>query len=86
MVWFFFGGDLLLIKVQISLMFSIIALSSYSLITRNVDYSSYTLFLLGALVLFLGIEKLRNDRKIRGYVCILVALFVLLVSLQGFCN
>ncbi|MFD4816754.1 YczI family protein [Peribacillus butanolivorans] len=62
------------------------ALSSYSLITRNVDYSSYTLFLLGALVLFVGIEKLRNDRKVRGYVCILVALFVLLVSLQGFCN
>ncbi|MGW6298151.1 hypothetical protein, partial [Peribacillus butanolivorans] len=35
----------MLIKVQISLVFSIIALSTYSLITRNVDYSSYTLFL-----------------------------------------
>ncbi|MGE7765076.1 DUF3953 domain-containing protein [Peribacillus sp. NPDC096540] len=35
------------------------------------------MFLLGALVLFLGIEKLRKDRKaFRGYSMILASLFL----------
>ncbi|MFD6440286.1 DUF3953 domain-containing protein [Peribacillus sp. NPDC060186] len=85
MICFFFGGDLLLIIVQISLAFSIIALSSYNLITRNVEDSPYSMFLIGALVLLIGIEKLRKDRKaFRGYFMILVSLFLFFAFIQGF--
>ncbi|OKL35293.1 hypothetical protein BLL40_16220 [Domibacillus mangrovi] len=63
----------------------IISLSSYSLLTQNVELMPYLMLLVGASLLMTGVDELQKDRKgFWGYVSIMVSLFAFYVSIQGF--
>ncbi|RAS75132.1 DUF3953 domain-containing protein [Priestia endophytica] len=63
----------------------VLVLSGYSLITQNFKLMPYFMFLLGAMVLVTGLIELKRDKKeASGYVCIIVSLFAVYVSIQGF--
>ena len=54
----------------------IIALSTYSLISRNFESMSFVMMLLGAFMLLTGLSELQKDRKkFEGYILLLLYLF-----------
>ncbi|MFC0210988.1 DUF3953 domain-containing protein [Paenibacillus chartarius] len=63
----------------------VIGLSSYLLITKNFELMPYLMLFLAIFMLVTGlIECQRNRKGIWGYLSILVSLFILFVSIQGF--
>ncbi|MFP7226430.1 DUF3953 domain-containing protein [Priestia filamentosa] len=45
----------------------------------------YSIFLLGVMILVTGLLELKRDKKeFWGYVCIILSLFAVYVSVQGF--
>ncbi|WP_042348628.1 DUF3953 domain-containing protein [Bacillus massiliigorillae] len=62
-----------------------VGLSAYALITEKYDYNSYTLLLLGFIMLLMGLEELQKDRKnFWGYIGIIASVFVFFVSIKVF--
>lgn len=62
----------------------VIALSSYSLISRDFELMPIVILFLGAFMLVTGLSELQKDRKrFEGYMFIIVSLFIFFVSIQG---
>lgn len=62
----------------------IIALSTYSLISRNFESMPFVMMLLGAFMLLTGLSELQKDRKkFEGYLFIVVSLFIFSVTILG---
>ncbi|WP_019392389.1 DUF3953 domain-containing protein [Priestia filamentosa] len=72
-------------RLRIFLSVIVLILSVYSLITQNFKLMPYSMFLLSAMILVTGLIELKKDKKeFWGYVCIIVSLFAVYVSIQGF--
>ncbi|KYG32935.1 DUF3953 domain-containing protein [Priestia endophytica] len=72
-------------RLRIFLSVIVLILSVYSLITQSFKLMPYSMFLLGAMILVTGLMELKKDKKeFWGYVCIIVSLFAVYVSIQGF--
>ncbi|MBT2655817.1 YczI family protein [Bacillus sp. ISL-18] len=59
-------------------------LASYGLITKNFEFNYFMIFLLGLTMLIFGLEEFRKERKMYGWLMVVVFLFSLFVSIQGF--
>ena len=71
--------------IKVLLGITVIAISSYSLITRNSELMPIMMLFLGTFMLVTGLVELQKDRKrFEGYMSILVSLFIFFVSIQGF--
>ncbi|MED3726297.1 DUF3953 domain-containing protein [Priestia filamentosa] len=63
----------------------VVILSGYGLLTQSFKLMPYSMLLLSALILVTGfIELQKNKKEFWGYVCIVVSLFALSGSIQGF--
>ncbi|MFY0782962.1 DUF3953 domain-containing protein [Peribacillus simplex] len=63
----------------------VLALSATQLITGNVKLLPYSMFLLGLMMLVIGITELQKDRKgFVGYMCLVVSLLVLFTVILSF--
>jgi hypothetical protein len=63
----------------------VVILSGYSLLTQSFKLMPYSMLLLSALILVTGfIELQKNKKEFWGYLCIVVSLFALSGSIQGF--
>ncbi|MGG0369355.1 DUF3953 domain-containing protein [Priestia endophytica] len=72
-------------RLRIFLSVIVLVLSGYSLITQNFKLMPYFIFLLSAIILVTGLIELKRDKKeFWGYACIIVSLFAVYVSIQGF--
>jgi Protein of unknown function (DUF3953) len=72
-------------RLRIFLSVIVLILSVYSLITQNFKLMPYSMFLLGTMILVTGLIELKKDKKeFWGYVCIILSLFPVYVSIQGF--
>ncbi|RAS74481.1 DUF3953 domain-containing protein [Priestia endophytica] len=72
-------------RLRIFLSVIVLILSVYSLITQNFELMPYSMFLLGTMILVTGLLELKRDKKeFWGYVYIIVSLFAVYVSVQGF--
>ena len=70
--------------VRIILAIVVIVLSGYSLIAQTLELMPYYMFFLGALMLVIGLAELQKDRKVWGYMNIVISLFVFIASIQAF--
>ena len=71
--------------IRIILAIIVIALSSYSLISKNFELMPFMMLFLGAFMLVTGLSELQKDRKrFEGYMFFIVSLFIFFVSIQGF--
>ena len=62
---------------------AVIVLSIYGLISQNFMYMPYSMFLLGALMLAMGLTELKEDRKrVFGYLFLILSLFIFFVIVQ----
>ena len=80
----FTRGELIVNIIKIILAISVLTLSVFSLINRSLNSISIMAFLLGALLLTMGVEEIKKDKKTIGYLLIVAAVFNLLISFQGF--
>ena len=66
--------------------FSIVAflLAAYGLITKSYVLGDIMIFFLGLTMLVMGLEELKNERKVIGWLLIVVFAFSLFVSIEGF--
>ncbi|WP_078552095.1 YczI family protein [Bacillus alkalicellulosilyticus] len=62
----------------------VILFAAYGLITQNFKYSHIMTFFMGLMMLVMGLEEFRKDRKAYGWLFVVVFLFSLFVSIQGF--
>lgn len=69
--------------IKIILALIVIALSGYGILT-GADLTSVTIPLLGALLLVMGAEQVKDGQKPVGYLLVIVGLFNLFVAVQGF--
>ncbi|WP_087974578.1 DUF3953 domain-containing protein [Oceanobacillus rekensis] len=67
---------------KITLAISVIALSILGQIIDGMNLTSIMLFLLGALLLTMGAEEIKKEKKSVGYLLVIVAFFNFLVSIQ----
>ncbi len=69
-----------------SQVFSIVAflLAAYGLITDSFQFGDIMIFFLGLAMLVMGLEELKNERKVIGWLLIVVFVFSLFVSIEGF--
>lgn len=83
MLWM--GGVICLLRI-LRYVFSVLGLffAAYSLITQNFRVTPYMLLFLGLMMLVMGLEEFQKDQKAYGSLFILVFLFSLYVSIQGF--
>lgn len=58
--------------------------AAYGLITKNFEFQPFMIFFLGLLMFVMGLEQFRKEQKIYGWLFIVVFLFSLFVSIQGF--
>ncbi|WP_338472597.1 YczI family protein [Niallia sp. XMNu-256] len=58
--------------------------ASYGLITGDFKYGGIMIFFLGLTMLVMGLEEIRNERKVVGWLLIIVFLFSIYVSIEGF--
>ena len=73
----------MLILLKTILAAAVIVLSVYGLISQNFMYMPYSMFLLGALMLTMGLTELKEDRKrAGGYLFLILSLFIFFVTLQ----
>ncbi|WP_141434330.1 YczI family protein [Bacillus sp. 03113] len=61
-----------------------ILFATYGLITKNFEFNHILIFLLGLTMLIMGLEEFRKERKANGWLFVVVFLFSLFVSIQGF--
>jgi hypothetical protein len=61
-----------------------ILFATYGLITKNFQFNHIMIFLLGLTMLVMGLEEFRKERKAKGWLFVVVFLFSLFVSIQGF--
>ena len=62
---------------------AVIVLSAYGLISQNFTFMPYSMFLLGALMLTMGLTELKEDRKrVAGYLFLILSLFIFFVIVQ----
>ncbi|WP_309491810.1 DUF3953 domain-containing protein [Paenibacillus anseongensis] len=79
------GVSNMLQKSKVIIAIFVICLSSYLLITKNFELVPYLMLTLAIFMLVTGlVEHQRNRKGFWGYLSILVSLFILFVSLQGF--
>lgn len=66
--------------------FSVLGLlfAVYGLITQNFTFSPYMILFLGLMFLVMGLEEFQKERKAYGWLLVIVFLFSLFVSIQGF--
>lgn len=62
----------------------VLIIAVYGLITKNFDFQSLMILLLGLLMLVMGLEEFRKKKKTLGWLLIVVFIFSLFVSIQGF--
>lgn len=62
----------------------VILIAGYGLITKNYEYQSYMILFLSLFMLVMGLDEFQQGRKSNGWINIVVFLFALFVSLQGF--
>ncbi|MCM3490127.1 DUF3953 domain-containing protein [Alkalihalophilus marmarensis] len=61
-----------------------VSLAGYGIITQNVEYTNYLLIIIGLTLLTTGVIELqKNIKGTTGYLSLIVALFVLIVAIQG---
>lgn len=67
-------------------LFSIIvgALAGYAFITKNFEFHAYMILFLGLTMLVMGIQEFQQNKKITGWLLIVVFSFSLFVSIQSF--
>ncbi|WP_251189229.1 DUF3953 domain-containing protein [Alkalihalophilus marmarensis] len=59
-------------------------MAGYGIITQNVEYTNYLLIIIGLTLLTTGVIELqKNIKGTTGYLSLIVALFVLIVAIQG---
>ncbi|MCH6265016.1 DUF3953 domain-containing protein [Neobacillus citreus] len=56
----------------------------YGLITNNFELSHIMMLLLGLTMLVMGLEEFQKERKAKGWLFVVVFLFAIYVSIQGF--
>lgn len=68
------------------ILFSIItlALAGYGLITRNFEFQAYLILFLGLSMLVTGIQEFQQNKKLTGWLLIVVFAFSLFVAIQSF--
>ncbi|BFT70800.1 DUF3953 domain-containing protein [Paenibacillus sp. P36] len=72
-------------KSKVIIAIFVICFSSYLLITKNFELMPFLMLTLAIFMLVTGlVEHQRNRKGFWGYLSILVSLFILFVSLQGF--
>ncbi|WP_456273324.1 YczI family protein [Bacillus sp. AK031] len=59
----------------------VISLSAYSLIKDNYELLPYTLFLMGIMLLVMGLTEIQDERKVIGIFSLLSSGFALFVSI-----
>ncbi|MDQ0232588.1 YczI family protein [Metabacillus malikii] len=62
----------------------VVFIAGYGLITKNFDFQSYMMFFLSLMMLVMGLEEFRKERKVMGWISIVTFVFLLFVSLLGF--
>ncbi|GGH20580.1 hypothetical protein GCM10008013_18020 [Paenibacillus segetis] len=62
----------------------IIIIAAYGLITKNSEFQSLMILLLGLMMLVMGLEEFQKERKTYGWLLVVVFLFSIFVSVQGF--
>ncbi len=62
----------------------VVSLSAYGLITNNYQLNFLTIFFLGLVMLIWGIREFQQERKVYGWLLIVVFLFSVFVSIQSF--
>jgi hypothetical protein len=61
-----------------------VLLATYGLISKNFQFNDIMIFLLGLTMLVMGLEEFQKERKAKGWLFVVVFLFSLFVSIQGF--
>jgi hypothetical protein len=66
--------------------FSVVTIlfAAHGLITKNFDFNHIMIFLLGLTMLIMGLEEFQKERKANGWLFVVVFIFSLFVSIQGF--
>lgn len=59
-------------------------LASYGLIMKDFKFGDSMILFLGLTILILGIEEIQKERKVMGWLLIVVFFFSLYVSIEGF--
>ncbi|WP_267490804.1 DUF3953 domain-containing protein [Paenibacillus monticola] len=59
-------------------------MAAYELITKNFEFQSLLILLLGLIMLVMGLEEFQKKRKAYGWLLVVVFLFSLFVSVKGF--
>ncbi|MDM5330434.1 YczI family protein [Neobacillus sp. CF12] len=59
-------------------------LATYGLISKDFQFNDIMIFLLGLTILVMGLEEFQKERKAKGWLFVVVFLFSLFVSIQGF--
>lgn len=70
--------------IKIILAIFVLLLSGYGLLNPSVNMTAITLFLVGALLLMMGGEEIKKEKKTIGYLLIIIGLFNVFVSIQDF--
>jgi Protein of unknown function (DUF3953) len=61
-----------------------VSLATYGLISKNFQFNDIMIFLLGLTMLVMGLEEFQKGKKAKGWLFVVVFLFSLFVSTQGF--
>ncbi|MFP3844925.1 DUF3953 domain-containing protein [Priestia filamentosa] len=61
-----------------------ILLATYGLITKNFEFNTIMIFFLGLSMFYMGLEEFQEEKKTNGWLLVIVSLFPLFVSAQGF--
>ncbi|MCM3570265.1 YczI family protein [Neobacillus mesonae] len=66
--------------------FSVVTIlfAAYGLVSKNYQFNYIMMFLLGLTMLILGLEEFRKEKKMNGWLFVIVFLFSLFVSIKGF--
>ncbi|KGR76322.1 DUF3953 domain-containing protein [Ureibacillus sinduriensis] len=74
----------MLIILKVIFAVTVACIAGYSLITKNFEFQFYMIFFLSLMILVMGLEEFKKEQKIRGWISIVIFLFILIVSLAGF--
>ncbi|MCG3420640.1 DUF3953 domain-containing protein [Oceanobacillus jordanicus] len=56
----------------------------YGLITGDFKFQPYMVFFLGLMMLVMGLEEFKNERKSYGVLLVIIFLLLLFVSVKGY--
>ncbi|WP_260631710.1 DUF3953 domain-containing protein [Neobacillus niacini] len=71
-------------KLRIGLGIVVLLLAGFGLITKNFTAQPIMMLSLSAFILVGGLDELKNGRKRRGFISIILSIFVLAVLVQTF--